>query len=109
MRVLESLSARALVEPPPNRGTPAGQLLAGSLPLPIGSASALLRHICRTGYTPKGHDTIGIVKMTTEQWEASITELWRRFDSLDREDGVGAMREMAEACPVTEVKSQVVV
>lgn len=45
---------------------------------------------------------IGIVKMTTEQWEASITELWRRFDSLDREDGVGAMREMAEACPVTD-------
>lgn len=42
--------------------------------------------------------------MTTsiEQWEASITDLWERFDSLDRNDGVVAMRNLADACPATD-------
>lgn len=39
---------------------------------------------------------------TLEQWEASVAELWGRFDSLDREDGVRAMRELAETCPATD-------
>ena len=40
--------------------------------------------------------------MTVEQWEISITELWRHFDSMNRDDGVAAMHEMAEACPATD-------
>lgn len=42
--------------------------------------------------------------MTVElaQWEASITDLWARFDSLDRESGVAAMRELAAECPTTD-------
>jgi tetratricopeptide (TPR) repeat protein len=39
---------------------------------------------------------------TLEQWEASVTDLWGRFDSLDREDGVRAMRELTESCPATD-------
>lgn len=51
VRVLESLPDRALVVPALNWGTSAGQLLTGILRLPTGSISALLRHICRSGYT----------------------------------------------------------
>jgi tetratricopeptide (TPR) repeat protein len=40
--------------------------------------------------------------LTIEQWEASVTDLWRRFDSFDREDGVAAMRDLARACPATD-------
>ncbi|MGO1201184.1 MAG: tetratricopeptide repeat protein [Brachybacterium sp.] len=36
---------------------------------------------------------------TIEQWEASVTDLWERFDSLDRAGEVAAMRELAEGCP----------
>lgn len=37
-----------------------------------------------------------------DEWEASVADLWGRFDSLDREDGVATMREMAQACPATD-------
>jgi hypothetical protein len=40
--------------------------------------------------------------MTVERWEASIGDLWARFDSLDRDDGVAAMRDLAKACPATD-------
>ncbi|MBN9213287.1 MAG: hypothetical protein ABS62_08750 [Microbacterium sp. SCN 70-200] len=33
------------------------------------------------------------------QWEASVTELWNRADSLGREEGVEAMRVLAASCP----------
>ena len=39
---------------------------------------------------------------TIEDWEAAIAELWARFDSLSRDEGVAAMRELAEACPATD-------
>ncbi|MBB5633805.1 tetratricopeptide (TPR) repeat protein [Cryobacterium mesophilum] len=39
---------------------------------------------------------------TIEQWEASVDDLWGRFDSFDRDDGVAAMRELAEACPAAD-------
>ncbi|QEE61910.1 tetratricopeptide repeat protein [Salinibacterium sp. dk2585] len=42
--------------------------------------------------------------MTSEidRWEASVAELWNRFDSLDSEDGVAAMRELTDACPAAD-------
>ncbi len=39
---------------------------------------------------------------TLEQWEASVADLWERFDSYGREDGVRAMRELVEACPASD-------
>ena len=39
---------------------------------------------------------------TVEKWEASITDLWERFDSFDRNDGVAAMRELAGKCPAVD-------
>ncbi len=37
-----------------------------------------------------------------EQWEASVIDLWARFDSFDRDDGVAAMRDLAAVCPATD-------
>ena len=37
-----------------------------------------------------------------EQWEASVAELWDRFDSLGRDEGVTAMRSLARECPATD-------
>lgn len=34
-----------------------------------------------------------------EQWESDIAELWERFDSLERSEGVPQTRELVEACP----------
>ena len=46
----------------PDKGTPAGQLLDNHLRFPVGLERALLRHFCRTGYTPlhtpPAHETI---------------------------------------------------
>lgn len=36
---------------------------------------------------------------TVELWEASVADLWARFDSFNRDDGVAAMRALAESCP----------
>lgn len=33
------------------------------------------------------------------EWEASIQGLWDRFDTLDLEEGVAAMRELTDSCP----------
>lgn len=38
-----------------SEGTPAGQLRAGNLRLPIGSERSSLGHNCRTGYRLMGH------------------------------------------------------
>ncbi|MFC7789926.1 tetratricopeptide repeat protein [Microbacterium sp. MAHUQ-60] len=40
--------------------------------------------------------------MTLEQWESSVAGLWARSDSLQREEGVAAMRELADSCPATD-------
>ncbi|QEV99578.1 tetratricopeptide repeat protein [Microbacterium caowuchunii] len=37
-----------------------------------------------------------------KQWEASVTDLWANFDSLSRDEGVKAMRELADACPARD-------
>lgn len=37
-----------------------------------------------------------------DQWEDSVSELWDRFDSLSRDEGVAAMRELADACPALD-------
>lgn len=37
-----------------------------------------------------------------DRWEASVSELWGSFDSLSRDAGVAAMRELADACPATD-------
>lgn len=39
---------------------------------------------------------------TLEQWEISIADLWKRFDSFDCNDGVAAMRELAGKCPAVD-------
>lgn len=39
---------------------------------------------------------------TIDEWEASVTDLWGRFESLGRDEGVAAMRELADACPATD-------
>jgi tetratricopeptide (TPR) repeat protein len=42
------------------------------------------------------------VKSAIDQWEDAISDLWNRFDSLDRDKGVAAMRELADACPARD-------
>lgn len=42
------------------------------------------------------------MKTTIGQWETSIAALWGRLDSLDRDEGIAAMRELAETCPSTD-------
>lgn len=42
------------------------------------------------------------MRVTEDQWEASVRDLWDRLDSFDRETGVAAMREVAQACPATD-------
>lgn len=37
-----------------------------------------------------------------DQWESVVTELWDRVDSLDRDEAVAAMREVADACPTSD-------
>ena len=37
-----------------------------------------------------------------DTWEASVADLWSRVDSLDREGGVAAMRDVAALCPATD-------
>ncbi|MDR2998573.1 MAG: tetratricopeptide repeat protein [Microbacterium sp.] len=40
--------------------------------------------------------------VTIEQWEASVASLWERFEDFGREEGVTAMRELAESCPAAD-------
>lgn len=42
--------------------------------------------------------------MTSEvaQWEASVADLWGRFDEFDRDYGVAAMRVLADTCPAAD-------
>lgn len=54
-RELPSAASQGCV---PNWDTPAGQLLAGRLRFPLGPGSALLLHICRSGYTQKGQQDL---------------------------------------------------
>ena len=42
------------------------------------------------------------MESTIDQWEASVADLWSRFDSLGRNEGVAAMRELAQTCPTTD-------
>lgn len=42
------------------------------------------------------------MKPSLEKWDSDIAELWERFDSLEREDGVAQMRKLAEACPADD-------
>ncbi|WP_105565443.1 tetratricopeptide repeat protein [Microbacterium halophytorum] len=37
--------------------------------------------------------------MTIDEWEAAVTDLWERCDSLTTEEGVAAMRGLSDACP----------
>lgn len=37
-----------------------------------------------------------------EKWESDISDLWGRFDSLDRKEGVAQMRELAESYPADD-------
>ncbi|MFT3889081.1 MAG: tetratricopeptide repeat protein [Arachnia sp.] len=39
---------------------------------------------------------------TIQQWEASVANLWERYDLLDRYEGVAAMRALAERCPAAD-------
>lgn len=36
------------------------------------------------------------------RWETAVVDLWERFDALDREGGVRAMRELADDCPAAD-------
>ena len=38
----------------------------------------------------------------TEQWEAAVADLWARFDSLERDEGVAVMHALADTCPATD-------
>lgn len=39
---------------------------------------------------------------SVEEWEASVKDLWAKFDSLGRDEGIAAMRKLADACPATD-------
>lgn len=38
----------------------------------------------------------------SEEWEAAVADLWARFDELDRDDGVAAMRALADRCRASD-------
>jgi tetratricopeptide (TPR) repeat protein len=40
-----------------------------------------------------------------DEWEASVADLWGRFDALERDEGIAAMQELADACPVADGRS----
>jgi tetratricopeptide (TPR) repeat protein len=42
------------------------------------------------------------MRLTVEQWETAVAELWESFDSLGREDAAAAMRRLAGACPAVD-------
>lgn len=63
---------------------------------------AALELLDESGVTGRRRDRIGDMVPTIEQWETSVTDLWGRFDSLDRASGVAAMRELVAACPATD-------
>jgi len=42
------------------------------------------------------------MRMTLEQWEASVADVWARFDSLERDAGVAQMRALADSCPASD-------
>lgn len=46
--------------------------------------------------------TLAVMPSDIEQWESSVADLWDRFDSLERNEGVAAMRELADACPAAD-------
>lgn len=39
---------------------------------------------------------------TVEQWESAVADVWERFDSLGRDEGVAAMRGLAARCPAAD-------
>lgn len=39
---------------------------------------------------------------TIDQWEASVQDLWDKFDSLGPDEGVAAMRKLVHACPAAD-------
>lgn len=39
---------------------------------------------------------------SVEKWEATVAELWTRFDTFDRDEGIAAMRDVANACPADD-------
>ena len=39
------------------------------------------------------------MEQSVERWEVSVEELWEKFDSLNRDEGIAAMRDLADACP----------
>lgn len=45
---------------------------------------------------------ISVMTPTVEEWEAAVAEVWARFDSYGRDEGVGAMRALARTCPATD-------
>lgn len=40
--------------------------------------------------------------MSIDQWDAAVADLWDRFDALGRDEGVAAMRSLAEQCPADD-------
>lgn len=42
------------------------------------------------------------MRSTYDEWEASVADLWERFDSLSRDEGIAAMRELADTCPASD-------
>lgn len=36
------------------------------------------------------------------KWEDAVADLWRNFDSLNQDEGIRAMRELAASCPVSD-------
>lgn len=39
---------------------------------------------------------------TVEEWEASVADLWDRFNSLHHDEGIAAMQELADTCPAND-------
>ncbi len=39
---------------------------------------------------------------TIDNWESAIADLWDRIDTLSREEGVAAMRALADSCPASD-------
>lgn len=42
------------------------------------------------------------MQTSIDEWERRVADLWHRFDSLGREEGVAAMRSLTAECPATD-------
>lgn len=47
-------------------------------------------------------ERLGLMTTSIDEWEERVADLWDRFDSLGRDEGVAAMRTLVLTCPAAD-------